>query len=92
MALGLIQASKLWLITVTNMTMTKKDYELIATSLRTVYENSQGMDTYTYETLVTRLANGLTATNPQFDLNRFLTACGVDSVNPFEGIQGYVVE
>ena len=54
--------------------MTKKDYELIASTLR-AQEYIAGL---TYETLVKNLATALADTNPRFDRARFLTACGVN--------------
>lgn len=67
--------------------MSKKDYVLIASSLKSVFENSQGMDSYTYETLVTRLALGLEAENTRFDRVRFLEACGLH-VHKWEKVNG----
>lgn len=69
--------------------MTKKDYEFIATELRNQHElfdynsgvingNLDGEPTITvYESSCRLWAQTLKATNPKFDRDRFLTACGV---------------
>lgn len=56
--------------------MTKKDYELIAKTIRTTYENG---DLDGYFTLVFDLADAFKANNPRFSENKFLEACGISS-------------
>jgi hypothetical protein len=57
--------------------MSRKDYELIARVLR----DANVADEHQYE-LLERIALGfaleLAATNPRFDRERFLAACGVE--------------
>lgn len=62
--------------------MTRKDYELIAAELRVASEEAyqeirnfhEARDAVRHVAL--RLADALTTTNPRFDRQRFLTACG----------------
>lgn len=58
------------------MSMTKKDYELIASQINgsRFYRNEQYIVT---EFLVNRLANVFKADNPKFDRDKFLEACGI---------------
>lgn len=60
------------------MTMTKKDYELVATTIRghfeleiTELEKSRLID------LANSFAEALTSTNPLFNKEKFLQACGL---------------
>ena len=56
--------------------MTKKDYELIAQ----VIENSQGLTRGgIMDTLAERMADALSTTNPRFNREMFLKACGVNN-------------
>lgn len=57
--------------------MTKKDYELIADSLKTTLENAQGIHDATYETIVSGLAYTLEAQDKRFKRDKFLADCGV---------------
>lgn len=68
--------------------MRKKDYGLIASAIKTSLdfalmidptndEYNYGIKGYHY-TLVKDLARELENTNPRFDYNRFLTACGIE--------------
>lgn len=66
--------------------MTKKDYELIAQTIRIfatepedfagVFEDDQPADQYTVRIIAYRLAGELQIDNSRFDRERFLTACG----------------
>jgi hypothetical protein len=63
--------------------MTKKDYELIAGAIR---EDLNCYKDLTHEAvavrvLARRLATQLESTNPRFNRELFLTACGVSGVN-----------
>jgi hypothetical protein len=55
--------------------MTRKDYELIAQTLRYADEI---VDEIALEALAEVFANALVITNPAFDRARFLKACGVN--------------
>lgn len=61
--------------------MTRKDFELIAKAIRTemdVWEDgSKGKIALIY--LAQNMANQLQGTNPRFDRERFLTACGLEN-------------
>ena len=71
------------------MSMSKKDYELIATELRNQHElfdynsgningNQDGTPTMSvYESSCKLWAQTLQAVNPRFNRDKFLTACGV---------------
>ena len=59
--------------------MTKKDYELIASSLKTTLENAQGIEDITYREIVNGLSYALGTENPLFDRTKFLEACGIES-------------
>lgn len=59
------------------MSMTKKDYELLAEVLNNCYEAKQECNTATVTLVAEVLADHLQLDNPRFDRNRFLTACGV---------------
>lgn len=54
--------------------MSKKDYELIAKTLRL----SNKADNIYYKSMVNDFAVALKTTNIRFDMNKFLTACGID--------------
>lgn len=72
------------------MSMTKKDYELIAQVIRDRFENSQLLDRLNFtvkeveatEATITDLAyymsSRLAQDNPNFDRKRFLEACGIE--------------
>jgi hypothetical protein len=59
--------------------MTKKDYELIASSIEAVY-NDKDLDKYKagISEVAYNIAEGLQYDNPRFDRNKFLKACGID--------------
>lgn len=66
------------------MSMTKKDYELIADEFKQQLDNiaitDNEYDKGRYDTwyiLVMNFSNTLADDNPQFDRERFLQACGV---------------
>lgn len=55
--------------------MTKKDYELIAGVIRSIGVNGIESDRVD---MAQAFARALEDTNPRFDRDRFLAACGVD--------------
>jgi hypothetical protein len=56
--------------------MTRKDYELIASILRDSLDNI--VDDMAHEALSDVFAEELENTNPRFNRERFLRACGVE--------------
>jgi len=64
--------------------MTKKDFELIAESLRESFNDLKQFDLRdevvheAFEHIVNNLALALSVTNPKFDQARFIKACGVE--------------
>lgn len=60
--------------------MTKKDYELIADSLKNSLYLFKGHNirTETIEATIHQLAKDLETTNIKFDRTRFLQACGIE--------------
>lgn len=54
--------------------MTKKDYVLIAKTLK----RSQFPNNTYYISIVDDFATALKVENPRFDRNKFLTACGIE--------------
>lgn len=61
------------------MTMTKKDYELIAKSLNKVVKrlSYHNIRSQTVVTVIEQIAADLSGDNQSFDRTRFLEACGV---------------
>ena len=69
--------------------MTKKDFELIANTLRSedprtkhypdMTDWEKGVAGEEWNTTVLAFADALATTNPRFDRARFLAACGVQS-------------
>jgi hypothetical protein len=57
--------------------MTRKDYELIARSIRVDRELLGDMGKAGADTIAVGLSYQLAAMNPRFDRARFLEACGV---------------
>lgn len=62
--------------------MTKKDYELIAKAIKTQWDiqvaiTGTGEKSLAIHETALRIAHALKNTNPRFDLDRFMTACGV---------------
>lgn len=57
--------------------MSKKDFELIARSLKACVELYDEGENITPAFVARDLAHRLAATNPRFDRARFLRACGV---------------
>lgn len=55
--------------------MTRKDYNLVAETLR---GNEVNMEPYAFEWLCRSFATRLANDNPRFDIDKFLLACGVD--------------
>lgn len=55
--------------------MTKKDYVLIANTLSSLSKMTKGKATH--EQYVIALANVLQSTNPRFNREKFIQACGV---------------
>ena len=67
--------------------MTKKDYELIARELRQQHEmfdynagKVNGSETTVYKMSCNMWAQTLASTNPLFDKERFVKACGTELV------------
>lgn len=58
------------------MGMTRRDYELIAESINTLWQVDDA-DPYTLEEVTHELAMALSQNNPRFDSLRFMKACGV---------------
>jgi len=58
------------------MGMTRRDYELIADSIYTLWQVDDA-DPYTLEEVAHELALSLSQNNPRFDALRFIKACGV---------------
>lgn len=59
--------------------MTKKDYELIAESIKDVLEYQKRPDhAVTVRIVASNLAFVLKLDNPKFDEDKFLTACGIE--------------
>jgi hypothetical protein len=55
--------------------MTRKDFELIARSVRETRARSTGAEQAVLDRLVFALASELKSTNPRFDAYRFSCAC-----------------
>ncbi len=66
------------------MSMTRKDYELIAKAFKTCHEictaspNPPRTKAEVIEELAKHLSLDLNDDNPKFDRNRFLKACGIE--------------
>ena len=65
--------------------MTKKDYELIASAIKTQWNiqvsiTGTGEKSLAIHETALRIAHALKGDNPKFDINRFLTACGVEEL------------
>lgn len=61
------------------MTMTKKDYELIAGEIKEIVEMTENYDALGYNavhTLAHNLAGTFKKENERFDFHKFLKACG----------------
>jgi hypothetical protein len=57
--------------------VTKKDHELIADVLkRTAESDDQGIDKYTMDQVIMRMAARLKQDNDRFDIYKFRRACG----------------
>jgi hypothetical protein len=65
--------------------MTKKDFELIARTIRARREGANGDDPWmagfraAHTALARDFADALAASNPRFDRESFLRACGVEA-------------
>lgn len=60
--------------------MTKKDYELIASVLSQArFVNKTASDTRVWERICLLYASALATTNPRFDRDKFLQACGIET-------------
>lgn len=59
--------------------MTRKDFQLIADAIKFTRDHSEehGLDSLTLAYLTGVLVNVLPDTNPNFDRERFIKACGV---------------
>jgi hypothetical protein len=61
--------------------MTRKDFELIARTIRQTRQYQLDSQLIPFDKLVTEFAFNLASTNPRFDHDRFVRACfGVDIV------------
>ena len=78
------------------MSMTKKDYELIATSLKESWNDAYDFDFNEVELqamnqmmvhAITNLGTSLGAENPLFSFNKFVKTCGLDSFEAERGGQ-----
>ena len=58
--------------------MTRKDFELIASTIRNMPSHAASLRT-ARESCARAFADALGATNPRFDKARFLKACGVEA-------------
>jgi hypothetical protein len=56
--------------------MTKKDYQLIALTVKTVKNNTPVNDWPLLEKVAEEMADKLQSENPRFDRAKFLVACG----------------
>lgn len=65
--------------------MTRKDYELIADTLRCSYANDTGATKDYYIALCDRFASNLQAANPAFNRARFMNVCGIAVLKPLKG-------
>lgn len=59
--------------------MTRKDFELIAATIKHAKDNDDPWAGATYDCLAEALADKLKETNALFNRDRFLRACGVAS-------------
>lgn len=59
--------------------MTRKDFELIAATLKASRDPHTAKANETIDYLSRQMADALKCTNAQFDADRFLRACGVAS-------------
>lgn len=59
--------------------MNEEAYELIAKTIRDFYSNQAITHRTDVEPLAMHFADSLATTDPQFDHNRFLIACGVQN-------------
>ncbi len=60
--------------------MTKKDYELIADALASVMIDSEGKDSETIGSIVSKLADKLGENNPDFNAEKFIARCWCEGV------------
>lgn len=65
--------------------MTRKDFALIASRLNAMYPTQRSDEPSSdahyrdgYNTAVNQIAGACSASNPNFDMDRFKTACGVE--------------
>jgi hypothetical protein len=57
--------------------MTKKDYKLIATAIKTALDETKDSPEYFQAYLINTLVTALHRDNPKFDTYKFRQACGV---------------
>jgi hypothetical protein len=62
------------------MTMTKSDYELIATVINSIRGSNNDCDQIA-DSLTWRFIGALETENPRFNRNIFKTACGYQEIN-----------
>lgn len=58
--------------------MTKKDYELIASILKTTNEWALSLEEDVYQIICGNFSNRLSREDPKFDYQKFLQACGIE--------------
>jgi hypothetical protein len=58
--------------------MSRKDFNLIAETLRTMpsFSTKECTDVVRFDAMVSRMADALATTNSKFDRTRFIAACG----------------
>lgn len=61
------------------MSMTKKDYELIASAINDGVNGNSVVVGGDMHAIVRAITDALADDNPRFDRSRFLEACGLDS-------------
>ncbi len=59
--------------------MTRKDYELIAATIKPIYENSGLNDQLAVKAVAQDLATAFEGDNPRFNRVIFMAACGMGS-------------
>lgn len=65
------------------MSMSRRDYELIARTIRAVWTNERYLDSpsHALEVVAASLADALGQDNPRFNEDKFLEACKIPQTN-----------
>lgn len=71
--------------------MTKKDYELIAGTLKVNREWTR-LDSDLYHIICDNFANALNRHDPRFNRDKFLTLCGIETHEVVQPFKGYTAE